>query len=100
MKTALGTYSSRKIEQKMCEAVATRRNWQNGNTEVWLDVNGQLKVGLHGNVIAIVVTSGRVMPCLDTLKTWPTPTTMSRLRALGVHVYQRKGRVYLDDVEV
>ena len=32
-----------------------------------------------------------------TLREWPTRTTMSRLRALGVDVYTRKGNVILDN---
>ena len=57
-------------------------------------------VFLHGNHIARVLLVRRVVVNWRTLSDYPTRTTMSRLRALGVDVYARKGAVMLDGQEV
>jgi hypothetical protein len=55
---------------------------------------------LHGNHIAdatrnyygsIIITPNR-----ETLADWPTPTTKSRLRALGVNLTQSRGVISID----
>ena len=43
---------------------------------------------------------GTAMVKAKALKRWPTVTTKSRLRALGVNVYTRKGITYVNDIEV
>lgn len=97
----------RKIEQAMLKAIKDKKNWQKDNTQViyYPEVSETLhsriehtKVFLHGNHIATIdhgrdnqVTANPV-----TLRRWPTPTTKSRLRALGVSVSTRKGETYLN----
>ena len=86
----------RKIEQQMNAAIAKRINWQASNTKVEHEHFGAL-VLLHGNLIAIVSReTGRAEVVLETLRRWDTPTTKSRLRALGVNVYTRKGQTYVN----
>ena len=85
----------RQIEEKMLEAVNNGNSWELANTEVVSDGDGLSWVYLHGNMIALSV-DGVIEPIRETLIAWPTRTTMSRLRALGVDVCTRKGDVYLD----
>jgi len=91
----------RKIEQQMLSAINERKSWQNSNTSVSTidDVNSA--VYLHGNHIADVNSrNGFVMVNTYTLKQWATPTTKSRLRALGANVTTRKGVTYIDNVAI
>lgn len=90
----------RLIEREMLRAINERENWCKDNTDVRviiLDGNVISQVFLHGNHIAdFVHHSGDVEPNRDTLAAWPTPTTKSRLRALGVNVTQSRGAVAID----
>ena len=91
----------RKIEQQMIDAIYNRKRFANGNTTVSVidDVNSS--VYLHGNHIADVNSrTGLVMVNVYTLRQWQTPTTKSRLRALGANVATRKGITYLDNVAI
>lgn len=85
---------SRKIEQQMIAALRARRDWSSGDTRV--TATGH--VYLHGNHIATVGNGVQVN--VDTLRRWPTPTTKSRLRALGVNVTTRNHCTYLNDQEI
>jgi hypothetical protein len=87
----------RQIEKKMIDAIKQGRNFTLDNTHVIIDAN-TAHVFLHGNHIASVVND--VIVNKDTLKLFPTPTTKSRLRALGVDVYTKKGITYLYGKEV
>ena len=102
----------RKIETKMVNAIKDGRDMISGNTEVrvmWANspcaggtATHCCHVMLHGNNIATVYTfiNGDdvtlfAVPNLLTLNEYPTTTTKSRLRALGVHVYTLKGRTFV-----
>ena len=86
----------RKIETQMIAALRAGRAWQSGNTSVTApDRTGRAQVHLHGNHIADV-REGRAVPNLGTLARWPTATTKSRLRALGVPIEQRRGCIYIN----
>lgn len=91
------------IERQMNAAIAKRRAWHGANTRVEI-VDGlpwDCEVFLHGNHIADVNSyTGGVTVNKDTLKRWSTVTTKSRLRALGVNVYTKRGVVYLNDVAI
>jgi hypothetical protein len=87
----------RKIEKEMLNAVNTGTNWAKANTQV-VHINGIAQVFLHGNHIASIY--GEPEANVETLKAWPSRTTQSRLWALGINVYQRKGLVYLNDEPV
>lgn len=89
----------RKIENEMLYAVRSRKNWHSGNTEVRISDGGNwCKVYLHGNLI--------YTHCLEsgerkfTLAGWNTPTTRSRLNALGVNVGQRNFTPYYNGEEI
>ena len=89
----------RLIEKEMLWAIQAREDWRKDNTEVCVSkVNDRtiISVFLHGNHIANVRVNGEVIPNRDTLAQWPTPTTKSRLRALGVNVTQSRGAVAID----
>ena len=85
----------RQIEKQMVEALNNGDNWCLANTQVISDGEGLSWVYLHGHMIALSV-DGIIEPIRETLLDWPTRTTMSRLRALGVNVCTRRGDIYLD----
>ena len=98
----------RKIETKMLKAIANLHDMYQDNTYVkhgstegddFMDAFDYADVYLHGNLIATVYhpsTSGQYVSVdLKTLRAYPTRTTMSRLRALGIDVCTRKGEAYL-----
>jgi hypothetical protein len=91
----------RKIEQQMLSAIDRGVDFSSANTSVVKidDVNSAIY--LHGNHIADVNSrTGFLMVNVDTLKRWSTPTTKSRLRALGANVSTRKGITYLNNVAI
>lgn len=91
----------RKIEKDMLKAIENGQNKVLGNTYV-NPVIGGIQVWLHGNHIATVDHSdgGSVTVNKETLRKYPTNTTKSRLRALGVDVRTVKGVTMLDGVPV
>lgn len=90
----------RKLENEMLTALRAGRAWQSGNTAVTArDADGCAAVYLHGHHIADW-RNGCAVPNLSTLARWPTVTTKSRLRALGVDIHQQKGRIYVNGVVV
>ena len=87
----------RKIETEMNRAITQGYNWSSANTKVHVEpTNGWRYVYLHGHHIATVDTDNEVDPNLETLADWPTNTTKSRLRALGVDVYTKAGTTYVN----
>jgi len=96
----------RKIESEMVFNVLTGRDWSQANTSTKRihGADAKVSVYLHGNHIATVWNAcdirdrWAVEVNTDALRRWPTRTTMSRLRALGVDVCTRKGKVMLDGV--
>jgi hypothetical protein len=91
----------RKIEEQMISAIHSHKRWSMANTIVSPIDDTNVAVYLHGHEIAIVNTyNGFTMTNVDTLRRYPTNTTKSRLRALGVNVATRKGITYLDNVAI
>ena len=87
----------RHIEQEMNDAISVGCGWKSANTRVEpVQSTGGVDVFLHGHHIATVQRNGLALVNVDTLRNWPTRTTMSRLRALGVDVCTRKGEVLLN----
>ena len=89
----------RKIEKFMLAAIEHHVPWRMDNTQVTIDFN-TAHVFLHGNHIASIVNGGTPIVNLDTLRKYPTTTTKSRLRALGVNVYTRKGITFVNGEEI
>jgi len=83
----------RKIEKDMLNAILLGVHWKVGNTEV-VSAGGVSEVFLHGNHLGTWV-SDKFSVNKDTIRKYPSVTTKSRLRALGVDVYTRKGVTYL-----
>tara|TARA_Y100000114_G_scaffold52247_1_gene47745 strand:- start:498 stop:803 length:306 start_codon:yes stop_codon:yes gene_type:complete len=84
----------RKIEKQMIEAIRSGDNWKSANTEVVI-TDDTANVYLHGHHIATASRSTwgkfnswdrltNVKANEDTFRAWPTATTRSRLRALGI----------------
>ena len=97
----------RKIEKEMLEAIKSAEDWRQANTEVAIYNSFRVyfaDIYLHDNHIAEVICrmgmDDEVRVNVKTLQDYPTRTTMSRLRALGVNVYQSKNVVYLDEEAV
>lgn len=91
----------RKIEQNMRHAAFHNQRWQSDSTSVRPIDDNNCAIYLHGNEIATVNSyTGFVMVNRDTLRRWPTVTTKSRLRALGVNVYSKNHEVYLDNERI
>lgn len=97
----------RKIEKQMIDAIKQRKNWQGSNTTVTHHAKDSgisfCQVMLHGNHIADIWDAGlngEMFPILDTFRNWPTRTTVSRLRALGINANIRKGQPCIDGVPV
>jgi hypothetical protein len=91
----------RKIEKLMNDAIHNHVRWSLQNTIVSPLDEITLAVYLHGHEIALInQRTGFVMTNVDTLRRYPTNTTKSRLRALGVNVATRKGITYLNDVAI
>ena len=93
----------RVIEKEMNAAINGGRDWSKDNTRVVVEADYRsyfADVYLHGHHIAEVFCAmgcdDHVHVNRDTLRQWPTRTTMSRLRALGVDVCTRKGEVMLN----
>lgn len=92
----------RKIEKEMYRAIVNGYNWGKDNTQVRVtsDTTGKAFVYLHGHHIATVSfclgMMGDVEVNKETLRDWPTVTTKSRLRALGVNVTTKNWVTYLD----
>lgn len=84
----------RKIEKEMVNAIVSRKTWKNGNTSVvyYAELNERTharmemaKVFLHGNHIATYVYKEcKTYRNTETFNKWPTRTTKSRLKALGL----------------
>lgn len=92
----------RKIESKMLAAVKAKQAFTLDNTTVvYNEKLNSSSVYLHGNHIAEYQhLGGRLIVNKGTLARWPTPTTKSRLNALGASVYTKKGVTYLEGVAV
>lgn len=79
----------RKIEEMMLNSIRNGKSFNLGNTSVVFRDNNDFFVTLHGNVIFVKNEKGTVF----SLCGWNTPTTKSRLRALGVGVKSKNGSV-------
>ena len=92
----------RKIEQQMIQAIKDGRNWQSGNTRVVQTRRFTSDVYLHGYHIgwAVFGLYVRCVPSCETFRQWPTRTTVSRLRALGINASVNKGVAMIDGVPV
>jgi len=99
----------RKIEKQMIQAIRDGRDWKSGNTEVvqirYLNGINYANIYLHGNHIATAYpdiwdTCPHAEPKRRTFANWPTATTRSRLRALGVDASIKNGCAVLDGVAI
>lgn len=104
----------RKIEKQMIEAIRSGKNWSHANTAVRIASDYLISdagadhyrgtfaiVLLHGHAVAYVThvpATGCMVatPDADTFRAWPTATTRSRLRALGINASIKNGRAMLD----
>tara|TARA_R100001369_G_scaffold29750_1_gene53410 strand:+ start:365 stop:661 length:297 start_codon:yes stop_codon:yes gene_type:complete len=91
----------RKIEKQMIEAISSSKNWKSGNTEVIHTIGAggiaYADIYLHGNHIAVTSPNvATVNPNKETFRNWPTPTTRSRLNALGVNASIKNFRPHID----
>lgn len=97
----------RKIEQQIWNLIKSKKSGiiDNSKVEYLPELNEPMhsrieytKIYLHGHHIASYIYShARVDYNPVTLALWPTRTTKSRLRALGVRVYTKKGKTFVND---
>ena len=92
----------RLIESQMNQAINAKSNWSKDNTEVIYFANSDVSmVFLHGHKIAVFDHyNDEIIADINTLSSWPTRTTKSRLRSLGIDVYTRKSITYVNGKEV
>ncbi len=96
----------RVIEKQMLNAIINCKNFTSGNTAVKVisshpASSKTIEVLLHGNSIALISGADNFLTVnTKTLQQWPTPTTKSRLRALGANVTTKNGVTYLDNKAV
>lgn len=98
----------RKIEQQMIEAIRAKRDWKSGNTKVVHErANGinYADIYLHDNLIAVATPDtwdsyACAQPNRAMFRAYPTRTTRSRLRALGVNASIKNGAANIDGMEV
>jgi hypothetical protein len=105
----------RKIEQQMIEAIRSKQDWKSYKNAkgypamevVHVRENGinYADIYMHGNHIATATprTWDRypyANPNRATFRNWPTVTTRSRLRALGVNASIKNGAAHIDGMEV
>mgnify|MGYP003653458059 FL=1 len=92
----------RLIEEQMNQAINSKSTWSKDNTEVIYFANSDVSmVFLHGHKIAVFDHyNDEIIADINTLSAWPTRTTKSRLRSLGIDIYTRKGITYLNGREV
>ena len=94
------------IEKQMLAAISNCKNFASGNTAVKVlsshpASSKTIEVLLHGHSIAIISGQDNFLTVNKyTLQLWPTPTTKSRLRALGAKVTTKNGVTYLDNQPV
>lgn len=100
----------RKIESLMLAAIKNRANWKSDNTAVEFlpavlgSAFDRSHVTLHGNHIATVWhcdgKADRVEANWHTFQLWPSATTRSRLRALGIPASIQKGKACIDGMQL
>ena len=92
----------RKIEKQLIEAIKAKTSFNKDNTStIYYPVTNITAVFLHGNHIGTYMhLYDGFRPDINTLKRWPTNTTKSRLRALGVALTQKKGVLHIDGVAI
>ena len=87
----------RKIEEKAKQAFINGVNFNMSNTSVKV-VSNMVEYRLHGNLIALRLKNSLTTEC--SLCGWNTNTTKSRLRSLGANITQKKGRLFVDGLEI
>ena len=105
----------RKIEEQMIAAIREKRDWTSYNNAkgypamevVHVREHGinYADIYLHANLIATATPdTWDVRPCANPnramFRNWPTTTTRSRLRALGVNASIKNGAAHIDGMEV
>ena len=88
---------TRKIETRIVNALRDNAPFKSGRDEVRATATG-VAYYLHGNLVASKTYGKPLEPYAPTFSAWPTPTTASRLRALGLDATIRKGVPHLDGV--
>ncbi len=89
----------RAIERTMLDAIDQKKSWMLDNTQVYVDLNGDVIVKLFGNVIATITDD--MLTVTDA--SWRSTTTKSRLNAILNHfninaiIYQRKHQWHIGD---
>jgi hypothetical protein len=94
----MGGIRMNKIEIKMYEAIDNKQDMEEGNTVVFYSHEHRASgVFLHDhNLGNFMHDTRKFVTNIDTLREYPTKTTLSRLRALGVEVERYNNSLWLD----
>lgn len=87
----------RTIEKEMLQAIEKKHNWMKSNTLVQAGSIGALVYLFDNHIGTYHYDTEKFETNLQTLLEWPSVTTISRLRALGVNVRQKNWKLYIDD---
>lgn len=82
------------IDRDCARAFRDGRNFKRTNTWVFIDQHNESNLLLWGNRIAWTSdnrTKLNINQC-----GWDTPTTNNRLRALGVDIWHKRGKLYIN----
>ena len=91
----LGANTMANIDTAAATAFRNGTNYHNSNTEVHTDPDtGESRLRLWGNLIAW--TTGNRKRLNICQRGWDTRTTNSRLRALGVAIEHKRGKLYIN----
>ena len=91
----------RKIEKQMIEAINNGSDFKSANTEVVFFAGTLATVYLHGHKIATVkkrIGDDEIEADRETFRDWPTATTRSRLRALGIDASIKNFEACIDGI--
>lgn len=93
----------RKIEMEMIAAIKAGKEWTKANTRVHPIIGG-MEVQLHGNTLGVYGDIGgghyEFIVNRETFKRYPTATTRSRLRALGIDASGRNFKACINGQEL
>ena len=92
----------RKLEQQLVNAINNGADyWQGGNTVFTRNLKTGLGcVSLHGNHIADIDKDNKATANINTFYHWPTVTTRSRLKALGINASIKNFVACIDGVAI
>lgn len=82
------------IDRDCAQAFRAGRNFKRTNTWVFIDQHNESNLLLHSNRIAWTTGNRKYLNINQC--GWDTPTTNNRLRALGVDIWHKRGKLLIN----